>query len=157
VRERLAAGGIAAGSPLRVASVTKTITAATALRLVEDGDLELDAALDGPWDVTLREALGHRGGLPDVFSRLLALQLAPGGPPARSGPWDPAEMIDLVAREPRTARGAFRPGRPAPTSARSTRRSTGAAAGSSPPPTTSCAWSGACTPAGWSARRRFAR
>ena len=107
VRARVAAGGIAARSPIRIASVTKTVTAALALRLAEDGALDLDAPLEGPWKVTLREALGHRAGLPDVFGRLLDAEIAAGGRRERDS-WDPAEMVAVVAGEPRPPRGAFR-------------------------------------------------
>ena len=45
-------------------SFGKTVIAACALRLVEDGRLELDARCEGG-DWTLRQLLAHRAGLPD--------------------------------------------------------------------------------------------
>lgn len=70
---------IDAASPLRIASVTKTVTAAAALRLVEQGKLDLDAPIAGGLDpalvnilegdgydpnvITLRQLLSHSAGL----------------------------------------------------------------------------------------------
>jgi D-alanyl-D-alanine carboxypeptidase len=106
LRARLAGGRITADAPIRIASVSKMVTAAAVLRLAEEGRLDIDEPLAGPWEVTLREALAHRAGLPDVFGRLLEIERAGGG--KRGGPWDPARMLDLVADDPRPARGAFR-------------------------------------------------
>ena len=77
---------IAAGDTFEVASVTKAFTAAVALQLAEDGRVDLDAPIGdhlpasvtrgllvvrghdyGP-ELTARQLLGHRGGLPDVWS-----------------------------------------------------------------------------------------
>ncbi|SFT97526.1 D-alanyl-D-alanine carboxypeptidase [Geodermatophilus amargosae] len=65
-----------AGDAMRVASVAKAYSAATALRLVSQGVLSLDDAIgtrlpDLPrawWPITLRQLLGHTSGIPD-FSR----------------------------------------------------------------------------------------
>ena len=65
-----------AGDAMRVASVAKAYSAATALALVSDGVLSLDdtigartPSLPDEWDrVTLRQLLGHTSGIPD-FSR----------------------------------------------------------------------------------------
>jgi D-alanyl-D-alanine carboxypeptidase len=73
------------GDAFEIQSVTKTFTAATALRLVEDGRLALDAPLAslipsdaagtlvidghdyGP-ELTIRQLLAHRAGLPDYWN-----------------------------------------------------------------------------------------
>lgn len=108
VRERLGAGGLVADAPIRIASVTKTVTALTALRLAEEGRLSLDEPLEGPWeDVTLRQCLAHRAGLPDVFGRLLEIERR-GEAAGRGRPWEPGRMLELVADAPRPTRGAFR-------------------------------------------------
>lgn len=67
-------------TPYAIASVTKPVTAAAVLRLVDGGSVELDrpvnaylgeAGLRGPEDraddVTVRDLLRHRGGLPSHF------------------------------------------------------------------------------------------
>lgn len=74
-----------AGIPYAVASVTKPVTAAAVLRLVERGSVELDqpinaylgdAGLHGPDDWvdrgTIRDLLRHRGGLPLHFHFIYA-------------------------------------------------------------------------------------
>ena len=57
---------------MAVASITKTFVAAEIMRLVEDGKVDLDATLSSyvPLPVpdlgaTVRDALGHRSGIPD--------------------------------------------------------------------------------------------
>jgi CubicO group peptidase (beta-lactamase class C family) len=59
--------GVPAATTFRVASITKPIVAATAMRLVEEGRLALDEPLSGlrlPWDgITLRHLLSHQAGL----------------------------------------------------------------------------------------------
>ena len=74
---------------MRIASVAKAFSGATALSLVSKGDLSLDDTigqhlpdLPDAWsDVTLRQLLGHTSGLPD-FSKsadfLAAVQASPG-------------------------------------------------------------------------------
>jgi D-alanyl-D-alanine carboxypeptidase len=77
-------GDVGPDAAFRTASVTKTFTAATALRLVEQGHLGLDAPIRGqlsaavaellprlvrrPDDVTLRHLLQHTAGLADCFA-----------------------------------------------------------------------------------------
>jgi CubicO group peptidase (beta-lactamase class C family) len=61
------------GSMFRLASLSKPLTAATALRLAEAGLLDLDAPVEKyvpswprkPWPVTVRQLLGHLGGVRD--------------------------------------------------------------------------------------------
>ncbi len=67
-----------ADTPFEVASITKAVTAATILRLVEDGRLSLDSRLgqvlpaneargfDGR--ITIRQLLSHTSGLPDYWT-----------------------------------------------------------------------------------------
>ena len=75
-----------AGDTFEVASITKTFTAACALLLVEDGALELDAPIgralpasttngllvfkghDYGAELTLRQLLSHRSGMPDYWT-----------------------------------------------------------------------------------------
>ena len=61
-----------AESAYRLASVTKTMTAIGVLALVEQGKIDLDAAVQTyvpyypskPWPITVRQVLGHIGGIP---------------------------------------------------------------------------------------------
>ena len=59
--------GVPPETTFRVASITKPLVAAAAMRLVEDGRLALDDPLTGlrlPWDgITLRHLLSHQAGL----------------------------------------------------------------------------------------------
>lgn len=48
-------------------SFTKTLIAICALRLAQDGRIDLDAPMAG-YDVSLRQVLNHTAGLPDYFS-----------------------------------------------------------------------------------------
>jgi len=56
----------------RMASITKSFTAVAVLRLVQEGKLDLDADIrtlvpsfpEKPWPVTVRQLLGHLGGVP---------------------------------------------------------------------------------------------
>jgi len=90
---------------MRIASVSKAITGATALRLVQRGVLSLDdtvgrrlPSLPAAWHpVTLRQLLNHTGGVPDfsaspAFARAVAA--APAAPPA------PAGLLAFVADRP---------------------------------------------------------
>lgn len=90
---------------MRIASVSKAITGATALALVGQGRLNLDQAigdvlpaLPAAWHpVTLREVLNHTGGIPDfsdspAFAR--AVTARPGTPPP------PQDLLGFVADEP---------------------------------------------------------
>lgn len=66
------------GSSFEVASITKTVTAATVLRLVEDAKLSLDARLSDLLpghqirgfadEITVRQLLSHTSGLPDYWT-----------------------------------------------------------------------------------------
>lgn len=82
-------------------SFTKTVTAICALRLVEDGRLDLDAHLPGrPY--TLRQLLQHRSGLPD-YGPLAAYHEAV----ARSDiPWSRDRLLDAIGGD----RPHFTPG-----------------------------------------------
>jgi len=90
-------GGARPETAFRVASITKPLVAALALRLVEEGRLALDEPIAGlrlPWDgITLRHLLSHQGGLAcdwprsldeygegDDALRRLAAEEAMGGP-----------------------------------------------------------------------------
>jgi len=59
--------GVAPETTFRVASITKSLVAATAMRLVEEGRLSLDEPVTGlrlPWEgITLRRLLSHQAGL----------------------------------------------------------------------------------------------
>jgi D-alanyl-D-alanine carboxypeptidase len=89
-------------------SVTKTILAIAALRLVEAGEFDLDADVsrllpDVPLtaSATLRQLLNHTGGLPDyggLQAYAAALRADPGAP------WPDAEFLErTLARGPRFA------------------------------------------------------
>lgn len=57
----------------RIASISKSITATAAMKLVETGKLDLDAPIQGycpdfpkkPWPITARELLSHQSGIRD--------------------------------------------------------------------------------------------
>jgi len=72
-------------------SFTKTIIAASALRLVEDSMLDLDAALD-PRGYSLRQLLAHTSGLPD-YGSLPAYHAAVA---AGEAPWSRQRLLDLA-------------------------------------------------------------
>lgn len=109
---------VAAGTPLesgarvRVASVTKTFVAVVALQLVQEGWLLLDHSVahwlpglvPGGEQITVRELLGHRSGLPDYLTDEFVAR-------ARRQPervWTPAELVAEALRRPRR----FAPGAP---------------------------------------------
>lgn len=90
---------------MRIASVSKAITGAAALRLVQQGRLALDQpigdvlpSLPSAWHgVTLRQLLSHTGGIPDFsgspgFAK--AVNASPQLPPAPEG------LLAFVADEP---------------------------------------------------------
>lgn len=68
-----------ADDPLRIASVTKTMTATLVLQLVEAGQLSLETTIDelapglidAPGPVTVRQLLAHTSGMPDYFGVLV--------------------------------------------------------------------------------------
>jgi CubicO group peptidase (beta-lactamase class C family) len=82
----------------RMASITKSFTAVAVLRLVEQGRLELDADIrtlvpswpEKRWPVTVRQILGHLGGVPH-YGNL--------GPSHDTGPLDTAGAVALVAHK----------------------------------------------------------
>ena len=93
----------------RVASVTKSVTAAVAVRLAQDDKLALDGALRDQLDAKLlerwrnwealprttpRQLLGHTSGLPNYFGEetFFARVLRD---PARA--WEPVELVDHAA------------------------------------------------------------
>jgi CubicO group peptidase (beta-lactamase class C family) len=68
--------GVPIEATFRVASITKPLVAAAAMRLVEEGKLALDAPLSDlrlPWEgITLRHLLSHQAGLAHDWSKPLA-------------------------------------------------------------------------------------
>jgi D-alanyl-D-alanine carboxypeptidase len=98
-------GGIVEpASAFRVGSLSKTFVAVMLLQLVDDGTIGLDDLVfdhapeltiaDG---VTIRELLAHRSGLPEYADGELAPAVLPD--PART--WTPADVLALVADQPR--------------------------------------------------------
>jgi D-alanyl-D-alanine carboxypeptidase len=96
---------------LRIGSITKSFTAALALRLVGERRLRLTdtvgellpGVLPAADRVTLRQLLNHTSGVPDDVASVL-VEIFHGDPLRR---WTPAEMIGLVRDEPlRFAPGA---------------------------------------------------
>jgi D-alanyl-D-alanine carboxypeptidase len=84
-----------------IASVTKSVTAAQVMQMVEAGEL----ALDGPatdhlppdldFDTngaTIRQLLGHRSGIPDWYDSEMAESVSTD----RQRFWEPAEVLELV-------------------------------------------------------------
>ncbi len=68
-RTHTAESGLTADRPVPLGSLTKPFTAALAMTLVEDGDLDLDRPVrehlrEVPADVTLRQLLAHTAGMP---------------------------------------------------------------------------------------------
>lgn len=68
--------GVSPETTFRVASITKPLVAACAMRLVEEGRLSLDERLPGlrlPWEgITLRHLLSHQAGLAHDWSKPLS-------------------------------------------------------------------------------------
>ncbi|WP_157545597.1 serine hydrolase domain-containing protein [Microtetraspora fusca] len=91
----------------RTASVTKTMTAAVALRLAERGDLRLDAPIGGYLDrklvaripygsrITVRQLLDHTAGLYDYVRDEKWFQYALEHPHKT---WKPQELVDWALR-----------------------------------------------------------
>ncbi|MCM8558375.1 serine hydrolase domain-containing protein [Sphingomicrobium sediminis] len=102
--------GLDTTMPVRIASVTKTVTAAAALRLVEQGKLDLDAPIAGTlspaleailvedgYDVgaiTLRQLLSHSAGL---YSHAEDPRYAPLVFSDPDKKWTPQEQVQLMA------------------------------------------------------------
>ncbi|KAB7615392.1 beta-lactamase family protein [Amylibacter sp. SFDW26] len=72
-------------------SFTKTVIAICALKLVEDGQLDLDARFQGQ-DYTLRHLLAHTSGLPDYGQfKEYGLAVSAGDPP-----WSREKLLDVT-------------------------------------------------------------
>ena len=85
-------------TPYAIASVTKTFTAAIVLQLVEEGRVELDAAVNDylpeltiAQGVTVRQLLSHTSGIADL---LAPMRNRLNAEPSRV--WQPAEVLALV-------------------------------------------------------------
>ncbi|MEU5978339.1 serine hydrolase domain-containing protein [Streptomyces sp. NPDC047315] len=95
----------------RIGSITKTFTAATALQLVDEGLLSLDAPVDrylpglvrgNGYDgrtITVRQLLQHTSGLPDHSTALADADVTW----LRRHHFTPRELVGLALREPRPA------------------------------------------------------
>lgn len=103
-------------SVFRIASISKSLTAATVLSLVEEGLIDLDARVAGylgpDWagihpnasEITVRQLLGHTSGLVEyAFNPAFGAEAQ-----GRYGtPWEPEEILDFVGRQgPEFAPGA---------------------------------------------------
>jgi CubicO group peptidase (beta-lactamase class C family) len=95
----------------RIASISKSFTAATVLLLIEEGRLSLDDTLD-TWfpnlvpsaaSITVRNLLQHTTGLYDFLEDIRYVNLAFREPERR---FAPAELVGYAAQHP----AAFRPG-----------------------------------------------
>lgn len=90
---------------MRIASVAKAFSGATALALVNEGTLSLEDTIgevlptqpEAWWDVTLRQLLNHTSGLPD-FTKSPALQEAAFASLEVAPP--PGELLSYVADQP---------------------------------------------------------
>ena len=98
-------GPLRARNQMRIASVSKAFSAATALSLVDQGVLSLDDTIGArlpelPKDwhpVTLRQLLAHTSGLPD-FTASPAFAQSVGASPASAPP--PRQLLAFVEGEP---------------------------------------------------------
>ena len=97
---------LSGATPFAIASVTKTFTAAIVLQLVEEGRVDLDAAVTDylpevtlARGVTVRQLLSHTSGIADL---LAPMRHRLNADPSRV--WTPAEVLALVGRS------AFPPG-----------------------------------------------
>jgi D-alanyl-D-alanine carboxypeptidase len=89
---------LSGATPFAIASVTKTFTAAIVLQLVEEGRLELDAAVNDylpevtiARGVTVRQLLSHTSGIADLLDPMRSRLNAD---PSRV--WQPAEVLALI-------------------------------------------------------------
>jgi D-alanyl-D-alanine carboxypeptidase len=105
-RTRVGGGEVpGSGRHMRIASLTKAFTAATAYSLVADGRLSLDSTVGqvlpsqpAAWHaVTLRQLLNHTGGIPD-FARSPEFGAAVRANPRTPPP--PATLVGYVADQP---------------------------------------------------------
>ena len=156
---------LGADQPFRLASNTKTYTAAATLRLVEEGRLGLDdtlaeradpalvALLDGDgYDtgaITVRHLLQHTSGLYDYASDVDYQTIALGEP---DGHWSRADQVRFAVEEgdPLGPPGRRSP-TPTPATSSSATSSSGRPARRSAPPCASCSTTSgsAWTPRGW--------
>jgi len=96
---------------MRIASITKSFTGATALQLVAEHKLSLSDTL-GHWvpgilpyanQVTIKQLLSHTSGVPDYLEadgNSLIYQLAR-GQVSRYKQWTPQQIVGLIANQPR--------------------------------------------------------
>ncbi|MEE1763418.1 serine hydrolase domain-containing protein [Streptomyces sp. SP18BB07] len=90
---------------MRIASTAKAFSGAVALRLVQQGELDLDSTIgdtlprlpDAWGSVTLRQLLNHTSGLPDYSEDQGFLDLLRADPRRT---FDPRRLLDFVADEP---------------------------------------------------------
>lgn len=103
--QELGAGTASAGDRFRIGSVTKTLVAALALELVDEGALALDdpvsrhvpGLLRDGGRVTVRDLLGHTAGLYDYTHEPVLL----------NGDLSPRALVGIANRRPRTAGYAY--------------------------------------------------
>jgi D-alanyl-D-alanine carboxypeptidase len=112
---RRAAAGVAdlrSGRPMRpelrfrAGSMTKTLVAAVVLQLVGEGRLSLSdtverrlpGVLPAAGEVTVRQLLGHTGGVPDYVTAIYPTLY--GSRQGRLHAWTPRELTGLVAGQP---------------------------------------------------------
>ena len=89
---------LSGNTPFAIASVTKTFTAAVVLQLVEEGRIDLDAAVNAylpeltiARGVTVRQLLSHTSGIADLLAPMRdRLNAEP------SRVWQPAEVLALL-------------------------------------------------------------
>ena len=91
---------LSGATPFAIASVTKTFTAAVVLELVDEGRIDLDAAVTDylpdlaiARGVTVRQLLSHTSGIADLLSPMRTRLNAE---PSRV--WQPAEVLALIGR-----------------------------------------------------------
>ena len=89
---------LSGSTPFAIASVTKTFTAAIVLQLVEEGRIDLDAAVNDylpeltiARGVTVRQLLSHTSGIADLLAPMRERLNAE---PSRI--WQPAEVLALL-------------------------------------------------------------
>lgn len=99
-----------AGFPMPVFSVTKMFVAVAALRLAEQGILDLDSAASRwepgvPDQATIRDLLRHTAGLADYATAPAYLAAVASGP---GRPWTQREILALALAGDRVSPGRFR-------------------------------------------------
>ncbi|MES5820909.1 serine hydrolase domain-containing protein [Streptomyces sp. RG80] len=96
----------------RIGSATKTLTATVVLQLVGEGRMSLDDTVDR-WlpgvvrgngndgrRITVRQLLQHTSGIPDVGSKISALNSADGYRAERFRTYTPEELVGLAMQQP---------------------------------------------------------